>query len=111
MRREEAFVWVSAVAAGEVAGMTDVLVLAVVVVLLLTGGFFAVVLRGRVRARAAGAAPVVDWAPVAESVESDAERRERIVTSAFRTGQIPAAWYRHQMAVLAAETADQEPKV
>ncbi|MFI5898285.1 hypothetical protein ACIA5D_50220 [Actinoplanes sp. NPDC051513] len=52
-----------------------------------------------------------EGARLPDSEESDAERRERLLWTAFRAGDIPACWYRQQMAAIAADTADQGPGV
>ena len=42
------------------------------------------------------------------ATETDAERRERLVEQAFMAGAVPAVWYRHAKAALAAEAAEAE---
>src|SRR5262245_16735394 len=42
------------------------------------------------------------------AAETDAERRERLVEQAFLAGGVPAVWYRHAKAALAAEDAEAE---
>jgi hypothetical protein len=38
--------------------------------------------------------------------ETDAERRERILEQAFLSGAVPAVWYRHEKAAIAASADD-----
>ncbi|WP_433360528.1 hypothetical protein ACQPZX_26885 [Actinoplanes sp. CA-142083] len=69
---------------------------------------FVVVMRRR-RARLPETFVVSPAVP--DAGESEAERRERLLWAAFRSGDIPACWYRQQMAAIAADTADQGPRV
>jgi hypothetical protein len=41
----------------------------------------------------------------------DGERRERLVERAFLAGDIPAVWYRQQMAAIAADTEHHQPRL
>ncbi len=43
--------------------------------------------------------------------ETDAERRERILEQAFLAGAVPAVWYRHEKAAIAASAADEGLRV
>jgi len=73
-------------------------------------GLFRFVLRRRARVTAgAGAATKTGadtQAGTDASAMTDAVRRERLVERAFLAGAVPAVWYRHAKASLAAEAEE-----
>ncbi|MEV4350835.1 hypothetical protein AB0J83_40780 [Actinoplanes sp. NPDC049596] len=80
-----------------------VIMLSAAAVLLLTLGLAVFVLRRRrTDRRPATTGRAVD--PGELDTETEAERQQRLVEAAFLAGDIPAVWYRQQMAALAAQT-------
>ncbi|MFF5075583.1 hypothetical protein ACFY36_00915 [Actinoplanes sp. NPDC000266] len=76
--------------------MTVFMVLTIAAVLLSLG------LAGVVLRQLAGRPPAAS-APAPEPDATEGERRQRLVEAAFLAGDIPAVWYRQQMAAIAAD--------